>query len=100
MVQVIDEDGSVYAPSEFDQLLSFDRPKAPKKARLPTFLQCWKISCPTVASDPLVEVLTSIRSSSRGLTKVMARSAQSFWAQPLLKKAAGIGALRLAGLKN
>ena len=32
MVQVIDEDGSVYAPSEFDQLLSFDRPKPPKKS--------------------------------------------------------------------
>jgi hypothetical protein len=32
MVQVIDEDGSVYAPSEFDQLLSFDRPKASKKS--------------------------------------------------------------------
>jgi hypothetical protein len=26
-VQIIDEDGSVYGPSEFDQLLSFDRPK-------------------------------------------------------------------------
>jgi hypothetical protein len=28
MVQIIDEDGAVYAPSEFDQLLSFDRPKS------------------------------------------------------------------------
>jgi len=26
-VQIIDDDGSVYGPSEFDQLLSFDRPK-------------------------------------------------------------------------
>ena len=25
MVQIIDSDGSTYAPSEFDQLLSFDR---------------------------------------------------------------------------
>jgi hypothetical protein len=31
MVQIIDDDGSVYAPSEFDQLLSFDRPKSPKE---------------------------------------------------------------------
>jgi hypothetical protein len=31
MVEIIDEDGSVYAPSEFDQLLSFDRPKGPKE---------------------------------------------------------------------
>jgi hypothetical protein len=31
MVQIIDDDGSVYAPSEFDQLLSFDRPKRPKE---------------------------------------------------------------------
>jgi hypothetical protein len=31
MVQIIDSDGSVYAPSEFDQLLSFDRPKIPKE---------------------------------------------------------------------
>jgi hypothetical protein len=31
MVHVIDEGGLVYAPSEFDQLLSFDRAKAPKK---------------------------------------------------------------------
>jgi hypothetical protein len=30
MVEIIDEDGSVYAPSEFDQLLSFDRPKRSK----------------------------------------------------------------------
>jgi hypothetical protein len=33
MVQIIDEDGVVYAPSEFDQLLSFDRPKSPKGSR-------------------------------------------------------------------
>ena len=32
MVQIIDENGSAYAPSEFDQLLSFDRPKSPKKS--------------------------------------------------------------------
>src|ERR1700726_3655495 len=32
MVQIIDDDGSVYAPSEFDQLLSFDRPKSPKES--------------------------------------------------------------------
>jgi hypothetical protein len=31
MVQIIDSDGAVYAPSEFDQLLSFDRPKSPKE---------------------------------------------------------------------
>jgi hypothetical protein len=31
MVQVIDEGGSVYASSELDQLLSFNRPTAPKK---------------------------------------------------------------------
>jgi hypothetical protein len=30
MVQIIDSDGSVYAPSEFDLLLSFDRPESPK----------------------------------------------------------------------
>jgi hypothetical protein len=32
MVQIIDDDGFVYAPSEFDQLLSFDRPKNPKES--------------------------------------------------------------------
>jgi hypothetical protein len=32
MVHVIDDDGSFYAPSEFDQLLSFDRPKGPKES--------------------------------------------------------------------
>ena len=32
MVEIIDENGSVYAPSEFDQLLSFDRPKSPKES--------------------------------------------------------------------
>jgi hypothetical protein len=32
MVQIIDEDGAVYAPSEFDQLLSFDRPKSPEES--------------------------------------------------------------------
>jgi hypothetical protein len=32
MVEIIDEDGSIYAPSEFDQLLSFDRPKNPKES--------------------------------------------------------------------
>ena len=26
-VRIIDENGSIYEPSEFDQLLSFDRPK-------------------------------------------------------------------------
>jgi hypothetical protein len=31
MVQIIDDDGSVYVPSEFDQLLSFDRPKSSKE---------------------------------------------------------------------
>ena len=29
MVQIIDSDGLTYAPSEFDQLLSFDRVKSP-----------------------------------------------------------------------
>jgi hypothetical protein len=32
IVQIIDDDGSVYAPSEFDQLLSFDRPKSPNES--------------------------------------------------------------------
>jgi hypothetical protein len=32
MVRIIDDDGSVYAPSEFDQLLSFDRPKSSKES--------------------------------------------------------------------
>jgi hypothetical protein len=32
MVHIVDDDGSVYAPSEFDQLLSFDRPKSPKES--------------------------------------------------------------------
>jgi hypothetical protein len=31
MVHIVDDDGSVYSPSEFDQLLSFDRPKTPKE---------------------------------------------------------------------
>jgi hypothetical protein len=31
MVQIIDSDGSTYAPSEFDQLLSFDRVKSPNR---------------------------------------------------------------------
>lgn len=30
-VEIIDQDGAVYAPSEFDQLLSFDRPKTAKE---------------------------------------------------------------------
>jgi hypothetical protein len=29
MVQIIDDHGFIYAPSEFDQLLSFDPPKSP-----------------------------------------------------------------------
>jgi hypothetical protein len=29
VVQIIDDDGFPYAPSEWDQLLSFDRPKRP-----------------------------------------------------------------------
>jgi hypothetical protein len=32
MVHIIDDEGSVYAPSEFDRLLSFDRPKSPKES--------------------------------------------------------------------
>jgi hypothetical protein len=32
IVEIIDENGSVYVPSEFDQLLSFDRHKRPKKS--------------------------------------------------------------------
>lgn len=32
LVQIIDSDGLTYAPSEFDQLLSFDRLKKPKEA--------------------------------------------------------------------
>jgi hypothetical protein len=31
-VEIIDEDGSVYASSEFERLLSFDRNKRPKKS--------------------------------------------------------------------
>jgi hypothetical protein len=31
-VEIIDDDGTVYEPSEFDQLLSFDRPKNPKES--------------------------------------------------------------------
>jgi hypothetical protein len=30
MVQIFDDDGLPYAPSEFDQLLSFDRPNRTK----------------------------------------------------------------------
>ena len=40
VVQIIDNDGSVHAPSEFDQLLSFDRPK--KSERKPT---CRRSGC-------------------------------------------------------
>jgi hypothetical protein len=32
LVWIVDSDGSTYAPSEFDQLLSFDRPKGPKES--------------------------------------------------------------------
>jgi hypothetical protein len=32
LVQIIDSDGLTYAPSEFDQLLSFDRQKKPREA--------------------------------------------------------------------
>lgn len=31
MVEIVDSDGSIYAPSEFDQLLSFDRLKSPRR---------------------------------------------------------------------
>lgn len=31
LVQIIDSDGLTYAPSEFDQLLAFDRPGKPKE---------------------------------------------------------------------
>jgi hypothetical protein len=31
IVQIIDDDGLPYAPSEFDQLLSFDRPNRPNR---------------------------------------------------------------------
>jgi hypothetical protein len=32
IVEIIDEDGSVYAPSDFDELLSFNRQKRSKKS--------------------------------------------------------------------
>ncbi len=32
IVEIIDDDGSAFAPSEFDQLLSFDRPKRTKES--------------------------------------------------------------------
>jgi hypothetical protein len=51
MVQIIDSDGSTYAPSEFDQLLSFDRPKsAPKET----------------SNDGVVGVVENILSDRRG----------------------------------
>jgi|ERR1700722_9757839 hypothetical protein len=32
MVEIIEEDGSVYKPSDFDQLLAFDRPKRTRES--------------------------------------------------------------------
>ena len=51
MVQIIDENGSAYAPSEFDQLLSFDRPKSPKESSRADIRLYWKMSCPIVKGE-------------------------------------------------
>jgi hypothetical protein len=50
MVQIIDSEGLCYAPSEFDQLLSFGRHKAAKDTPKDDVLAVLEISSPTVAA--------------------------------------------------
>ena len=50
MVQIIDSDGMSYAPSEFDQLLSFNRLKGPRG----------------IAGDGILGLVESILAESRG----------------------------------
>ena len=52
MVEIVDSDGSIYVPSEFDQLLSFDRLKSPRR----------------ISGDGVLGVVEDILANRRGRT--------------------------------